>query len=80
MIDGQFLSRIVARIWGAVLFILPFVVSSMSFGDESAPAVATSDVLCNLTPQESATITTMMALHNEPSCSFNMTLGSIIGR
>ena len=84
MVDGQFLSRIAAQFWSVCAFILPFIISNLSFKSEQ-PLMR--DTVCDLSQKEMATIeatieaakTTIATIVGNTSCSVNFTIGNFVG-
>ena len=80
VVDGKLLSRIAAQFWSAIVFITPFVVSSMAPGDRSAHTSNLMEVnACNLDSSQRNSIRTIAVAVTNANCSYgNVTLESIL--
>ena len=70
VIDNEFLGRVAVRFWSVGLVVLPFVIASVSFGDNE---VAPNTPCTSLTDSQAASLE-VFRLANA-SCTYNLTVG-----
>ena len=77
VIDKAILYRIVAQLWSALAFFVPFYFNNNTSEDNAyreLQCVEPNPEACNLTAHEIATINTLLTTPGNESCIFNMTL------